>query len=175
MNPTPSKFLPALYGGIIMAFISTIPFLSFINCLCCAGILLGGFLAVFFYKNTLPSNAPPLIAGDCMIVGLLAGLIGAVLGAILSSIFLALFGNVAGQIIRELITGMNIHIPEETLKALEESTASSPTIKSFIIQLVSNLVVYDLFGLLGGLIGYSIFKPKGMTTMAPPPPAPQVR
>ena len=45
MNPKPDKIIPALYGGIIMALVSTIPFVSFINCLCCAGIMLGGLLA----------------------------------------------------------------------------------------------------------------------------------
>ena len=83
MNPKPDKFMPALYGGIIMALVSSIPFISFINCFCCAGIILGGFLAVFFYKNNMTPESPPLNAGDSMVVGLLSGFIGAVIGSIL--------------------------------------------------------------------------------------------
>jgi hypothetical protein len=170
MNPQPNKFVPALYGGVIMALISTIPFVSFINCLCCAGILLGGFLSVMFYKNSFPPGAPLLVAGDCMVVGLYAGLIGATLGSMLSMLFLAMFGNVAGEIIQRLIENMNLQIPPDSLKAFQESVAESPSVKSFMIQLVTNLVMYSVFGLLGGLIGYSVFKPRVMAPMPPPAP-----
>jgi hypothetical protein len=170
MNPQPNKFIPALYGGVIMALVSTIPFVSFINCLCCAGILLGGFLSVVFYKNSFPPGTPGLIAGDCMVVGLFAGLIGAALGSLLSMLFLALFGNVAGDMIRRIIENAHLQIPPETMKALEESVAQTPSLKNFLIQLVTSLFTYTIFGLLGGLIGYSVFKPKGMTPMPPPAP-----
>ncbi len=172
MNSPSNKILPALYGGIIMALVSTIPIVSFINCLCCAGILLGGFLAVLFYKNSLPPDAPPLNSSDCMILGLYAGLIGAVIGAFLSSLFLAIFGNVTGEMIQNLISGMNIPIPEESLRKLQESTATSVTVRGFVIQLVTSLVVNSIFGMLGGVIGYSLFKSKFMPPMARPPVAP---
>jgi len=43
MPEKPSILMPALFGGIITGVLSGIPFLNFINCLCCAGVLLGGF------------------------------------------------------------------------------------------------------------------------------------
>ncbi len=52
MPEKPSKLMPALYGGVIMGLISGIPFLNLVNCLCCAGVMLGGFMAVFFTRRT---------------------------------------------------------------------------------------------------------------------------
>ena len=83
MNPKPDKLIPAIYGGIIMGVISAVPFLNFINCLCCAGILLGGFFAVMFYKNNFTPDTPPFTSSDCMVVGVLSGVCGAVVGTVL--------------------------------------------------------------------------------------------
>ena len=163
--------MPALYGGIIMALVSSIPFISFINCFCCAGIILGGFLAVFFYKNNMTPESPPLNAGDSMVVGLLSGFIGAVMGSILSMVFISLFGNVMGDALLRWVRGMNIDLPEQSLKALEDATRKSASVANFLIQLFAKLLVYGIFGLLGGLIGYSVYKPKQLTMMPPPPPA----
>ena len=169
MNPKPDKIIPALYGGIIMALVSTIPFISFINCLCCAGILLGGFLAVFFYKNNFTPDTPPFTAGDCMIVGLIAGNIGAVVASFLSLLFMKLFGNVMLDAIIEWMHEMNVNIPEESWEALEQARGGTTGLFSFVSQLIGNIFIYGIFGLLGGLIGYSVYKQKGSSMMPPPP------
>ena len=170
MNRKPDKFIPAIYGGIIMALVSTIPFISFINCLCCAGILFGGFLAVFFYKNNFTPDTPPLTAGDCMIVGLIAGNIGAVIGSLLSLLFVKLFGNVMLDAIIRWLHEMNVSLPEESWEALEKAREGTTGFFSFILRMIGSIFIYGIFGLVGGLIGYSIFKPKGASMMPPPPP-----
>ena len=173
MQPIPDKKIPALYGGIIMGLISAIPFLNIVNCLCCAGIMLGGFLAVMFYKNNFTPDTPPFTAGDCMAVGALAGVVGAFVDTILSLLFIALFGNVAQEFILNLIQNMNLQIPEEVMRQIEESLREEMggfrIIKNFFLGLVIN----TLFGLLGGLIGYSIFKPKPSAPGGQPPLTPQ--
>jgi len=174
MNQKPDKIIPALYGGIIMALISSVPFLSLVNCLCCAGILLGGFLAVYFYKNNFTPDTPPFTSGDCMGIGALAGVFGAVLGTFLSFGFLMLFGNVMGGFISEMVQNMNL--PEEALGAIEESLSKGVTFFSLVVQLLGSLVIDSVFGLLGGLIAYSVYKPKQIPVvpppMSPPPAAP---
>ena len=121
MSPKPDKLIPALYGGIIMAIISTVPFLSLINCLCCAGLLFGGFIAVYFYKNNFTPDTPPFNSGDCMAVGALAGLISAVIGTILSLIFLSMFGNVMGEFIMKILREYSTQLPEQTLDQIESA------------------------------------------------------
>ncbi len=96
MPDKPSKLMPALYGGIIMGVISGVPFLNIVNCLCCAGLLLGGFMAVFFYKKDLTAAMPPLTSGDGVQLGALAGLIGAIVANLLDAILLTTVGNISG-------------------------------------------------------------------------------
>ncbi len=169
MNQKPDKLIPALYGGVIMALISAIPFINFINCLCCAGVMLGGFFAVFFYKNNFTPDTPPYTSGECMGVGALAGVFGAIIGTMLSLVTLALFGNITGEYMIEMLR--NFDIPQEAFDAMEESMAVGMSFVSIMIQLLTSLVIDTLFGLLGGLIGYSVYKPK--KSFMPPPPMPQ--
>ena len=169
MNPKPDKIIPALYGGVIMALISAVPFVNFLNCLCCAGVMLGGFLGVFFYKNNFTPDTPPFTSGDCLAVGALSGVIGAVIGTILSIASLMLFGNIMGEYMMRMLQNMNLNIPPEAWDAMEESMSSGFTLFTIMIQLMSGLVIDTLFGMIGGLIGYSIYKPKKL--MMPPPPA----
>jgi hypothetical protein len=175
MPEKPSKFLPALYGGLIIGAISGIPFLNIVNCFCCAGVLLGGFLSVLFYKNELTGMMPPLTSSDSMQVGALAGVFGAVFGSLVSAMILAALGsNPTGEIVLEFLR--NLDLPPEALEQAERSIeeSSSMTMVSMLISFVTSLVIDPLFGLLGGLIGYSVFKPKGGAAAAPPPAQQQV-
>ncbi len=173
MPEKPNKLLPALYGGIIMGVISGIPFLNLLNCCCCAGVLLGGALAVFFYKNDLKEGMPPLTSGDAIELGAIAGVIGAVIGSILTAGFLAAVGNVSGEAIMGVLQGFKDRMPPGTLEQMEEKIREGGF---SIFQLVMSLVIDTVFGLLGGLIGYAIFKPKPqmLNTQPPAVPPPQV-
>lgn len=170
MNPKPDKIIPALYGGVIIGVISAVPFLSIINCLCCAGVLLGGFLAVYFYKNNFTPDTMPYTTGDCMLVGVIAGVFGAIIDTILSATFMMLFGNVAQEFILEILRNMDLQLPEEAWDAIEEAFSGEFTAFVLFMGLVFNLIFFSIFGLLGGLIGYSVYKPK---PQIPPPPMPQ--
>jgi len=173
MNPKPDKLIPAIYGGVIMGVISAVPFLNFFNCLCCAGVLLGGFLAVLFYKNNFTPDTPPYTSGDCLAVGALSGVFGAIVGTALSMMFLKLFGNILGEFLVGWLRQLNI--PDEAMQAIQDSLRDSATFLFMILGFLKNLAIDVIFGLLGGLIGYNVFKPKlSVTTGVPPPPTPQV-
>ncbi len=172
MNPKPDKFIPALYGGIIMGLISSIPFLNLVNCLCCAGVLFGGFLAVMFYKNNFTPDTPPFTSGDCIAVGALSGVVGAVVGTALSLIFNAIFGDVARQFLLNVLKNSNLQLPPEVMDRLEEAMNEGASGFRIILRFFPSLFAEALFGLLGGLIGYSIFKPKQQVPVAPPPMPP---
>lgn len=178
----PGKELPALYGGILMALICNIPGLNLINCLCCAGIMLGGFLGVMFYKNEFTPEMPPFTSGDCLTVGGLSGLVGAVIGTVLWSIIQALFG---GAIMEFLIRSLkDINMPELTpyIDQIIKNADATLTVAAVLVQLLTNLVLDIIFGALGGLIAFNIFKPKNLYMPPPmyqqppqnPPPPPQV-
>lgn len=167
MYEKPDKLIPALYGGIIIGVISSVPFLNLINCLCCAGIIGGGVLSVFFYKQNFTPDTQPFSKGDCLTVGVYAGIVGAFVGTILDVVFLMTFGNVVGQFIMDNIQNMDIEIPEESLEAIKQAFQETISFYSVMFSLISSLILNSIFGLLGGLIGYNIFKPK--QTMIQPP------
>ena len=177
MLPKPSLMLPARYGGIIMAVISSGPGLSLINCFCCAGILFGGMMSVFFYKKDLLPDHPQLTSGDAIALGALAGVFGALIGTAITAGILAAFGNVTAELIRNVLEKYSEDLPPGTLDQIESGMARGGFT---ILHLISSLVIDTIFGLLGGLIGYAIWKPKTLqmpppSYMPPPPPpaAPQ--
>jgi hypothetical protein len=157
MPQKPDKFLPALYGGIIMGLLSATPFLSFVNCLCCAGILFGGFMSVFFYKKALTAEMDALTSSDGMGLGALAGLFGAVVSTILAGLFFLMFGNVVNEAILEMMRsrGFLDQMPPEARAQIEQGLIE----QGFsIIGVVFSFILLPLFGLLGGLIGYAVFR-----------------
>ncbi len=171
MAEKPSKLMPALYGGIIMGLISGIPFLNFVNCLCCAGVMFGGFMAVFFYKKDLGPDMPVLTNSDGIALGALAGLFGAIFASVLTAIFFFTIGNVSAEATYKLVLsiydsiGILDKMPPEAIEQMESSMMEgglSPT------TIITSFVINPLFGLIGGLIGYAVFKPKQGTTPQTP-------
>lgn len=172
MPEKPSKLTSALYGGLIMGAISGLPVLSIVNCFCCAGVLLGGFLSVMFYKNELTASMPPLTSSDGMQLGALAGLFGALFGSILHVLTLVAIGDVTSGMVLNILKNMNL--PPEAMDAIEQSIEQAGALTVFVIvkQILINLLIDPLFGLLGGLIGFNVFKPKAHMMNVPPTPPP---
>lgn len=177
MPDKPSKLMPALYGGIIMGVISGIPFLNFVNCLCCAGVMFGGFMAVFFYSKELKEGMPPLASSDGVQLGALAGVFGAIVGALLTGIFVLTIGNIAGEATYKMILnlydslGILDKMPPEAIEQMERSVMDRG-LSAF--PLFVGAVVDVVFGLLGGLIGYAVFKSKTPAVQPPAAPPAQV-
>lgn len=177
MQNKPTKVLASLYGGIVIATISSVPGLNLINCFCCAGIMLGGLFAVFIYSRQLTPETLPLTAGDGVLLGALSGVIAAFLSLLLHLVVYALFGNIAERIIydivRSILDAANVpaEISEMFDERFQEALERGLTPLFLFFSLIQNLVLYVLFGLFGGLIGYAIFK-KGGQRIQPVSPAP---
>ena len=163
MPEKPSKLMPALYGGIIMGIISGVPFLNFVNCLCCAGVMFGGFMAVFFYKKDLPPDNPTFTNSDGMALGALAGVFGAVFGTILTGILEVTVGNITGKAMYDMVMGLYGSLgildkmPPDAIEQMESGMMDQGLSATSIIL---SFVIDPLFGMLGGLIGYAFLKPK---------------
>ncbi len=160
MRPKPDRFMPALYGGLVIAGISAIPGLNLLNCLCCAGIMLGGFLAVLFYRQELTPEMDPLTSNDCVRLGVLAGIIAAVAGTFISVLISLVFGNVAIEVMLQIIHRMNVDIPAELQQQIDLALAQGISLLGIITSLVFSLILDSIFAMLGGLIAWSVFKPK---------------
>ncbi|MBM4165682.1 MAG: hypothetical protein FJ218_01970 [Ignavibacteria bacterium] len=159
MNPKPSKMLPVLYAGVLTGVISSFPLLSFINCCCCAGILGGGVIAVFFYKQHFIPEMPLMTSGDCLQVGALSGLVGACISFLLSGFFTALFGEMMREMILRWFSDSRNLFPPDAFYQLENAMRQMEMGYSFW-NLIFSLLLYPVFGMFGGFIGWGIFKPK---------------
>ena len=160
MQPKPDRLMPALYGGLVIAGISAIPGLNLINVCCCAGILLGGFLAVFFYKQELTPGMDPLTSNDCVRLGAFAGVIAAVAGTVISVLVMLVFGNIAIEMMMKIVHRMNVELPANVEQMIDQGMEEKPSFFGMMFSLFFNLIIDGIFSTIGGLIGWSVFKPK---------------
>lgn len=177
MTEKPNKLRVALISGAVISLVSAIPGLNLINCCCCAGIILGGVLAVYLYKQEHVEGAPAMESSDGLILGITAGVISAFTTTLLNLLIMTLFGDVASEFLRSFTEQIleNANLPPETIDQLrsqiDASMAEASTFMGVMKELLLNLLIHPLFAMLGGLIGYSIFKPKKPVEFMPTPGA----
>ncbi len=158
---TKNLIYASLIGGAIIAALSNIPIISFINCLLCAGVWGGAILAAYFYKRFEGSLTIGQGAGVGALAGVWAGLIS----------FLLSFLKIAG--VTAALTSLRSILPAEAQDLLFPSAIGTITVVSGIIS----WMVTILFGTIGGLIGGAIFQSRPLPPPAPvstpvPPPSP---
>lgn len=154
METNPSKLMPAVWGGVLIGAVSGIPFLSIVNCACCAGVMSGGVLAVYLYRRVLDPTLP-VQSNDGAVLGLLAGVFGAIIGTVIGAAF--------GVAYFDFMDRISDYIDDpEVLNQLEIFQEYAATKMFLLISFFTSLIIDCLFGLIGGLIGVSMFgKAKG--------------
>jgi len=175
----------ALYGGVVTAATIGLPVLDFLNCFCCAGVILGGVLSVFFCTRDLGPGVWSPTTSDAVQLGALSGVFGALLGSILKVLMLLSVGDVVRDLISSQLGqgGFLDALPPELIDSFEEMLYDQEPLSVFNVfaLLVVWLFVGPLFGVLGGVIGFALFRPKvdpfaGTISGTPiqPPPNPPV-
>ena len=153
-----------MYGGVITGVTIGLPVFDLLNCFCCAGVLLGGLLSVFFYTRDLAPGMPFMTSNDALQLGALSGVFGAVIGAVLQTLVLASIGDLAREFISSLMMGRGMMdiFPPEFADAIDQMLMEERTITLFhmFTLLFIWLLIGPLFGLLGGLLGHAIFRPR---------------
>jgi hypothetical protein len=162
---TRSFLLAALIGGAVMGFLGNIPILNFINCFLCAWVWLSGILAVYLYRRFELAN-PALSVGQGLALGAVAGVIGAIIGAIVG----AIFGGLGAAALVSAMRNMPGYDPSsmDTFTNLVAGGGFS------LFALTCNLVLYALFGAVGGLIGTALIW-KAPAALPPAPPVQPVQ
>lgn len=141
-------FIAAAVGGLVMAVLSSVPILSLINCLICAGLWIGGIAAVWFYRR---QTGQLVTSGQGAVLGAVAGLIGAVLGAIVGIIF-------GGALLSTMIASDPTGTAEQALGGFVGAGATA------IIGFLFNIILYPLFGAIGGAAYAAMVKPPAPKT-----------
>lgn len=144
---TRSLLVSAAIAGALTALLSSIPLLNMVNCLVCGWLWIGGIFAVWMYRKN--AGVLPDSGGGAM-VGALAGLVGAIVASMLSAV-LTMVGVGVSAIPAEAV-GQIRDVFGELAEVLVSGTAT------LFVGLVINLVLYPIFGAIGGLLGVAVFK-----------------
>ena len=151
------RLQPALLGGVFIGVLAALPI---VNCCCCIWMLAGGALAVYLRQQSLPYQ---IQVAEGALLGLLAGLVGALIGTALSIPIESVTGPLMRSWMERLVAG-NPDMPPEFRDAL--GRAGTGGAARWIFGFIVALIVYPIFGMLGGLLGAVIFK----KDLPPPPP-----
>lgn len=160
MDFTSDKFVPALYGGLFIATVWTVPGLNFLNACCCGGVILGGFLAVLIYQRQVEGEGGTLTKEDCVQLGMMTGIVSAVAGAVMQYITTLLFGSMAVDLMLAMLDRMQADIPPSLMTMVEEGKNAEPSIIGAFFSAFVYAVPGILFSYLGALLGWRVFGPK---------------
>ena len=153
---------PALTGGMFLGFLSSIPYISAGNCICCGWVLLGGGIAVMMLAKQRPSE---IAYGDGAFAGVLSGLFGAVVGTIVQMSFRAMAARLfesQQQQFEQLLNQLGAEGPlrDFILRAASgEISAATLTFTFF-----TNLLAYSLFAMIGGILTVAILEKRKART-----------
>ena len=154
---------PALGGGMSLGLLSSIPFISAGNCLCCMWVLGGGAFAAFL----LTKQRPGITYGDGAFVGVLSGLFGAVVATAMSipiRIVSARFFESQQQALEEWLREIGAEGPMRDLMLRVASPEISAVTVAFTFFM--NLMVFALFAMIGGILLVAILNKKQRASLS---------
>jgi hypothetical protein len=166
---------PALYGGLVMGVLSSLPLISAGNLCCCMWVIAGGLVAAYVLQQR---QATPITPGDGALVGLLAGIAGALIGFVISVPISFLVSPIERQMVQRFLESSGNMPPE--FREMMERYSSGDVRMGFAMQaarLVASFVLMlflgAIFSTIGGLLGAVFFrKPQPpATTVIDVPPA----
>lgn len=156
-----SKFTPIIISTAIITTISVFPFLNFINLLCCAGVIIGVIAGTGYYNSQLKKSGEVIQFKDGAAIGILSGILSAILVVIFTTMISLVLKQNPIPTLYNIIDKQGFHLPPDIEKLLnkisDEYNKSGFSITLTIANLVMYILIYPLFGLLGGLLGVSIF------------------
>jgi hypothetical protein len=145
---------PALAGGMFLGVLSSIPFISAANCLCCMWVLLGGGIAATLLTKQRPSG---ISYGDGAFVGVLSGLFGAIVGTALHipvQLLSARLFDSQQQQFEEWFRQFGIEGPmRDWMVRIASGEISAATI---LFTFFMNLLMWSLFAMIGGILTVAI-------------------
>ena len=143
---------------MFLGLLSSLPFISAGNVLCCMWVLGGGGLAVLMLVKQRPSG---ITYGDGAFVGVLSGLFGAVVATLVSipvRILTARVFESQPQALEEAFREIGLEGPFRDLMM----RVASPEISAVTITFTffMNLLMFSLFAMIGGILTIAILNKK---------------
>ena len=152
---------PAAAGGIVLGLLSSLPFLSAGNCLCCMWVLGGGGLATYLLSKQQPGRR--LTYGDGAFAGVLSGLFGAIVATvvwipvtILSSRFLRSQQEQLENMLRDMPD-----VSEELRDLILRMASAEVSVATTLMHFISYLIMFALLAMIGGILAVAILQKRG--------------
>lgn len=143
-----------MLGSAVVAVLST-SYLGLINCLCCAGVIIGAMVAVWHYTNTNELTIP---TGEGAVMGLIAAVVGTVVAFVLNMILTSMGLGLEAAIQEFVLDRFGDQMSPEQLADMEEQFEASSSLGARLVNGVIGLAVSSVFGAIGGALGASLFK-----------------
>ncbi len=155
MEERPNILKSSLIAGVFVGVLSGLPLIGMVNVCFCLWVILGGILSSYILTSGFPY---PVKSGDHAISGLLTGIFGAIISFVVSIPFMAISAKVFSGFIEALFSASGEGVPPELAEVLKHKGFALAAIPFYIALLIINMVIYGVFGVLGGLIGSALFK-----------------
>ncbi|HZI20387.1 MAG TPA: hypothetical protein VEY09_17530 [Pyrinomonadaceae bacterium] len=166
---------PALFGGLIIGILSSIPFVNWVNLCCCAWAVVGGLVAANLYVK---QSAVPATPADGAKLGAMSGGVGAL-------IFLVVgvpLGIVAGMAQHMALTSLmgwlvssvqsiDPQQAEELRRTMEETREQRAGVARSVARGFVTSLLLIVFSMIGAAIGIALFEKRKGGPTPPPPPA----
>lgn len=149
----PSRTQSILIGGLVAGLLST-SVLGMINLLCCAGVLIGAGVGVWHYTE---ENRLTIPAGQGALIGALCGVVGAVLAGVLNQLLVVMGLDFATAMQENVMRNFGMSA-EQLAQMREMQQAQQGNVLWAIMGTLFNVVLFAIFGAIGGAIGASIFQ-----------------
>ncbi len=143
-----------LLGGAVVALLST-SYLSFINYLCCLGVIIGAVVAVWHYTSTNSLTVKP---GEGAVMGLMAGVVGALIALVLNYVIMQMGIRHDQAMLNVLMDSFRDAMPPEQYDELVRQRDQPLRLGSYLASGMIGVLVSGLFGAIGGAIGAAMFK-----------------
>ena len=146
----------AIVGGTVSALLFSVPFINMINCFCCAGIMLGGTVALVYYDRSFEIREI-ISPATALTVGLVSGLAGAFISIFIDWLLFSMFGNWELELINMLNESLG-DVPEmaeamdELMYEMETESSKGFYFGRVLMGLVRNLILLPIFFVGGALI-----------------------
>ena len=151
---TRSALWAILIGGAAMGLLGSLPLINLVNCILCAWVWLGGALAVLVYRR-FQRGQPGPTTGQGAGLGALSGVVGALIGAAVYY----LTASLSAPIMISLAQALKV---EGDLPFGTQDPGSA--LGGMLFFLVLDIVLYPLFGALGGFITANLTKDRPAST-----------
>jgi len=157
----PSKFTPIIISTSIMTLISLFPILNLLNLICCAGIIIGAYAGTAFYTKRLSAAGSLIQAKDGAAIGILSGILSALIVVGITTILTMITSTNPVPELYKIIDKFGYNLPpeaEQMLKRIsDEYTKHGFSLTITLINFITDIILYPLFGALGGVLAASVY------------------